>query len=88
MTFRELWDNACNESVPDPNGAAGALIGAIAEKLDADAVEDAKIFPAAFFLWDLSHLGFKGMELNVVMVAHPPSSRENAQSLIRDSIRI
>jgi hypothetical protein len=74
--YRTLWKNACNERIPDPTGAVGALIRALAEHLDVEEVEYDHIGGAALFLLDLSKLGFKGMDLNVVMVTHPPTGEQ------------
>ncbi len=81
--FKSLWAAACKEDSPDPNGAAGKLMAAIAELLDADQVEYGKVGNAALFLFDLSRLGFRGMDLNVVMITHPPDDEEETAEHVR-----
>ncbi|NIA12597.1 MAG: hypothetical protein GWP08_00860 [Nitrospiraceae bacterium] len=77
--FQRLWRAACGEEKPDTCGAAGRLMSAIADLFEAEQIADASVHRAALFLLDLSHLGgFKEMDLNVVMVAHPPENDEEA----------
>ncbi len=78
--FDNIWRDATAERPPSTQGAAGELLAAIANKLDVDQVGYADLPPSAFFLLDLSKLGFKGMDLNVVMVAHPPEDDATAQT--------
>ena len=77
--FPALWKNACREESPDPNGAAGKLMKAFGDLLDVEQVEYAKIEREALFLFDLSTLGFKGLDLNVLMVHHPPKNKTEAR---------
>ncbi len=71
--FERLWNNAKNETVPNPEGSSGALMHAFASALDADIVEYSREGEAAIFLLELGALPFKGMGLNVVLVTHAPS---------------
>lgn len=74
--FEALWEDACGELSPDPNGAAGRLVAALADSLGVEQVECEQVGSTALFLMDLSMLGFRGMDLNVVMVGHPPQNDE------------
>lgn len=78
--FSSLWENACKEEAPNPLGAAGQLMAAIADLLDVEQVEYSQVGRVALFLCDLSPLGFKGMDLNVVMVTHPPMTEGESGS--------
>lgn len=78
--FDSLWSAAVQESSPDPMGAAGELISALANRLEVEQVQYEKIHDAALFLLDLSPLGFTGFDINVVMVTHPPRTDEHHQS--------
>lgn len=78
LRFPQLWTEACAEYPPHPNGAAGELMTAVSELLDVDQVEYSQEGQAALFLFDLSSLGFKGMDLNLVMIAHPPADDDEA----------
>ena len=69
--FDRLWDDAQREASPDPKVAAGALMKTFAEALGVELIAFGKTGPAALFLFDLSKLGFKGMDMNVAMVTHP-----------------
>jgi hypothetical protein len=90
--FQMLWGSACGEVKPDPKGAAGRLVAALADLLDVDQVAYEQIGDAALFLMDLSVLKFKGMDLNVIMVTHPPKSddeeREQARLLEQYKIAV
>ncbi len=81
--FTRLWNAALAEARPDPHGAAGELVRALADLLDVEQVEYGRIGEAALFLLNLSSLGFRGMDLNVAMVTRPPrdeaESREHAR---------
>jgi hypothetical protein len=77
--FPDLWHRACKEGEPDPNGAAGELMAAFGAALDVEQIEYACISRAALFLFDLSSLGFSGLDTNVVMVSHPPRDRDEAR---------
>ncbi len=77
--FTSLWNKACREAEPDPHGAAGELMAALGQLLDVEQVEVAQFESQACFLFDLSSLGFKGMDHNVVMVAHAPVNDQEAQ---------
>jgi len=80
--FQDLWQKACNEAAPDPAGAAGELIAALAALLKVEQIEYAKLEGAAVFLLDLSSLGFCKMSLNVLMIAHPPSTALQARQQV------
>ena len=75
-SFEVLWQNACAEE-PDPKGAAGHLMAALAGLLDAAQVEHEKLEAGAVFLVDLSFLGVRGMDFNVVMISHPPKTEDD-----------
>lgn len=70
--FNEIWTKACQESAPNPAGAAGELMEALARRIDVEQVQYEQIRNSALFLVDLSSLGFTGMDINVFMVTHPP----------------
>src|ERR1035438_2149268 len=76
VDFRLLWTDACKDPTPDPKGGVGVLIRAVAKHLDVEEVEWDQVGSAALFLLDLSSLGFKGMDLNVIMVTHAPRDEE------------
>ncbi len=77
--FPSLWQNACRENPPNPNGAVGELMSALGDVLDVEIVEYGQVASAGLFLLELSSLGFKGMDLNVIMVTHPNTSDEEAR---------
>ena len=77
-SFAEIWRDATAESIIPAQGAVGELMVVLAENLEVEQIEFANIPPALFFLVDLSSLGFKGMDLNVVMVTHPPRNEIEA----------
>lgn len=79
MNFYELWTNACKEDRSDPNGAAGDLMAALADHLDVEQVQYDQIGDSAIFLLDLGSLGFRGMDINVVTVSHPPENESQAR---------
>ena len=82
-----LWKEICSERPLDPDGAAGQLMEEIAGLLEIEMVEYAQVRETALFLLDLSKLGFKGMDLNVVILAHPARDEEEKKvhaELIRD----
>ena len=62
--FDRLWDDAQREASPDPKVAAGALMKTFAEALGVELIAFGKTGPAALFLFDLSKLGFKGMDMS------------------------
>lgn len=77
--FHSLWQAALQERPPDPFGAAGSLVHAIGTCLGVETVEFDRVGQVALFLLDLSSLGFKGMDVNVVMISHPPGCEEEAR---------
>ena len=83
--FFTLWHNACHEMVPDPNGAAGALMESLGKRMGTPTVTYEQIGSAALFLMDLSLLGLRGrgMDLNVVMVTHTPVDDADAREQAR-----
>lgn len=81
--FSNLWHNACSELHPDPKGAAGKLVNAIADLLSVEQVEYESIEDSALFLMDLGVLGFKGMDFNVIMISHPPRNKNEEKEQAR-----
>ena len=77
--FADIWKAVCSEFSPDPRAAAGELAAAISDLLEVEQVEYSSIGRVALFLFDLSKLGFKGMDLNVVMITHPPEDDNEAR---------
>lgn len=73
-TFAKTWIAAREERVPNPEGAAGALMTLIGERLDIEQIQYEQTQNAAIFLFDLSNLGLPGMDFNVMMITHAPTT--------------
>ncbi len=69
----QIWQDCCAEHPPNPAGAAGELVAELTARLDAESVEYSQVGSVALFLLDLGILGLRGMDLNVLMVRHPPA---------------
>ena len=72
FSFPTQWQECCQEADPSPYGSAGKLLTALGDLLRVEQVAYEKVERTALFLLNLSTLGLKGMDLNVVMVSHPP----------------
>lgn len=79
LKFHSIWNNATKEIPPNPTGAVGELMSMLGGVLEVDIVEYGQVESSAFFLLDLSSLGFKGMDVNVVMVTHPSANEEQSE---------
>lgn len=77
--FHTVWSAALREPALDPKGALGDLMTLIEECLEVEQIQYNEGPKAISFLFDLSPLGFSGMDYNVLVVSLPPSNEEEAR---------
>lgn len=77
--FAQMWPQVLLEVPPDPSGMAGLLMNLIEECFEVEQIQNAISRNAAAFLFDLSPLGFSGMDYNVMVVSPPPADDQEAR---------
>lgn len=88
--FNSLWGRCCSDVQATSAEGINELIALVSAKLDVDQVAYEIIGRATLFLINLGPLGFKGLDLNVVMLVSPPRNDDerNAQVELLDQYRI
>jgi hypothetical protein len=78
--FSNVWRKACSEDREQASKSIAELMGRLSTALDVDEVEYAHVESTLLYLIDFSRLGFKGMDLNIVMLVKPPETEDEQRA--------
>jgi len=83
IDFNELWNHAIREIPPSCKGLAKKLVESLTILFDIEWVEFLQGENTAFFLVDMSPLGYSRLDLNILAIVHPSQDKEKINEDLR-----